>query len=213
MNPVSPISKSNTLLETSEPLTNAQKDMFAYFGENAKIIPPLRILNPHNIKIGDYTSIREGSHINSFVDLSFLMNYIEDKYRDDFDADDYKYDGKIEIERECQIGRFAFVSCNKSILIERNVVFSERVFVGDNNHGFSHPEVPIVQQPNRPGEPVRIGKGSWIGVGAAILAGAQLGRNTVVGANSVVKRGRYADHSVIAPPAAQVQFRSNSEHE
>ena len=207
MTTTTPIESKNVLLETSEALTSEQKTMFAYFGVNAKILPPLRILNPQRIRIGDFTSIREGSHINSFADLSFLLNYVDPAYRGDFTPDQYRYDSFITIERECQIGRFFFMSCNRSVTIERNVVLSERVFIGDNNHGFTHPHVPIVQQPNRPGEPVVIGRGTWVGVGAAILAGARIGQNTVVGANSVVKRGNYPSHAIIAPPAAEVQFR------
>lgn len=203
----SPIQNDNFLLETSEPLTSEDKARFAYFGENAKILPPLRILNPGNIVIGDRTAIREGCHINAFADLSFLLDYVDEKYRSDFDAEDYRYQSRIEIMRECQIGRFAFMSCTNSILIEQNVVLSERVFIGDNNHSFSHAEVPIVQQPNKPGDPVVIGRGSWLGVGSAILAGVELGRNSVVGANSVVRRGKYPSHAVIAAPAAEVAFR------
>jgi len=201
------IETGNILLESSAPLTDVDKAKFAYFGVKAKILPPFRILNPQRITIGDYTSIREGCHINAFADLSFLLDYVDPAFRGDLDARDYRYDARIAIERECQIGRFAFMSATRSITIERNVVLSERVFVGDNNHGFSHPEVPIVQQPNKPGEPVVIGRGSWIGVGAAILAGARLGRNTVVGANSVVTRGAYPSHAVMGPPSAGGRFR------
>src|SRR6266508_3746690 len=120
----SPIEEKNVLLEKATPLTSEDKRMFAYFGTDAKILPPYRILNPQRIAIGDRTAIREWCHINAFIDLSFLMD---------------------SIDREVQIGRFAFMSCTRSIVIERNVVLSERVFIGDNNHTFSHPDVPIVQ--------------------------------------------------------------------
>ncbi len=202
-----PIESKNVLLEKSEPLTSEDKAKFLYFGENAKILPPYRILNPQNIYVGDRTAIREGSHINAFSDLSFILGYVEEQYRGDFDPNDYKYDGRIVFEHTCQIGRFSFFSCTRSITIGDHTVFSERVFVGDNNHTYAHPHVPIMQQPNGKGEPVEIGRGSWLGVGVAILAGARLGRNTVVGANSVVKRGTYPSHAVIAMPAAEVQYR------
>ncbi len=203
----SPIERNNDLIETAMPLTSAEKSRFAYFGVKAKIRPPLRILNPQNVVIGDYTAVREGCHLNAFRDLSFLLDYVAPEYRDAFKREDYLYDGHITIERECQIGRFAFMSCTGRVHIEHHVVLSERVFVGDNNHSFSHPDVPIVQQPNKPGRPVRIGSGTWVGVGAAILAGVTLGRNTVVGANSVVREGDYPSHAVIGPPAAVVLFR------
>ena len=207
------IEKQNTLLETDKPLTREQKDLFAYFGVNAKIVPPLRILNPQNVFIGDYTAIREGCHWNAFRDLSFLRDYISQEFSSAFSADDYMYNAHITVERECQIGRFSFMSCTNEILLERNVLLSERVFVGDNNHGFSHPEIPIMQQPNKRGIPVQIGRGTWIGVGAAILAGVRLGQNTVVGANSVVHGGSYPAHAVIAPPAAVVTFQRHPDVE
>jgi acetyltransferase-like isoleucine patch superfamily enzyme len=208
-----PIERDNRLLETTEPLTSEDKAKFAYFGVNAKILPPLRILNPQNIIIGDRVAIREGSHINAFTDLSFIREYIDARLRDDFSREDYLYDGRITIEHTCQIGRFSFMSCTRSIVVEPLVVMSERVFIGDNNHGFAHPEVPILQQPNDKGDPVVIGTGSWIGVGASILAGAILGRNTVVGSNSVVRAGKYPSHAIIASPSAEVLFRRHHDGE
>lgn len=203
----SPIEQKNVLLEKSTELTSDDKKLFRYFGEHAKIRPPYRILNPQRIAIGDRTSIREGCHINAFLDLSFLMDYIDPAYRADFREAQYRFEPALDIGREVQIGRFVFMSCNRSISIEDRVVLSERVFVGDNNHSTTHPDVPIVQQPNTPGRPVVIGTGSWIGVGAAILAGTELGRNTAVGANSVVRGGQYPDHAVIGPPPAVVLYR------
>jgi acetyltransferase-like isoleucine patch superfamily enzyme len=207
MNVNTAIEQQNVLIEGSAPLSSDDKAKFAYFGINAKILPPYRILNPQNIIVGDRVAIREGCHINAFKDLSFIYDYVEPRYQADLRREDYIYDGRITFEHTCQIGRFVFMSCTNSIAIEDHVVFSERIFVGDNNHGFSHPHVPIMQQPNDRGEPVVIGRGSWIGVGAAILAGARLGWNTVVGANSVVKRGVYPAHAVIAQSAAEVLYR------
>jgi acetyltransferase-like isoleucine patch superfamily enzyme len=177
--------------------------MFKYFGVDSKIKPPYRILNPQRIHVGDRTSIQEYSHINAFSDLSFLMDYIDPRYKNAFEPAGYFYDSEIHIDRECQIGRFFFISCTASIHIGANVVISERVFVGDNNHTYSHPDVPIMQQPNQKGEPVEIKRGSWIGVGAAILKGTSLGRNSAVGANSVVQ-GIFPDHAIVAAPQAQM---------
>ena len=203
----SPIEHKNVLLEKATPLTSEDKKLFAYFGTEAKILPPYRILNPQRITIGDRTAIREWCHINAFIDLSFLMDYIDPAFRDSFAAEQYLYDPQLRIDREVQIGRFAFMSCTRSIVVERNVVLSERVFLGDNNHTFSHPDVPIVQQPNKPGDPVVVGEGSWIGVGAAILAGTRLGRNCVVGANSVCRGEAFPSHSVIGPEPAKLLYR------
>ena len=202
-----PIENANVLLEKKTPLTSKDKAQFSYFGTNAKILPPYRILNPQNIVVGDRTAVREGCHINAFKDLSFLMDYIDDQYRKDFNPADYRYESRIEIGRENQIGRFAFMSCTGSVKLGNNVLLSEHVFIGDNNHGFSHPHVPIMQQPNKRGRPILIGNGTWIGVGAAILAGTQIGRNCVIGANSVCRGGQYPPNSVVGPPTAEILYR------
>jgi acetyltransferase-like isoleucine patch superfamily enzyme len=196
----------NVLIEKDTPLTSAEKSMFAYFGENAKIKPPFRILNPQNISIGDYTSIREGAFIHAYTDLRDLIKYIDPKYRGDVKEEDYLYDGKIEIGREVQIGRFTLFSSTNKITLGNNVLFSERVFIGDNNHTFTHPEIPIMQQPNKMGDPIIIEKGTWIGIGASILAGTKIGHNSVVGANSVVQ-GTFPSHSVIGSEKAKLLFR------
>jgi acetyltransferase-like isoleucine patch superfamily enzyme len=196
----------NILIEKNTELTVEEKRMFAYFGEGAKIRPPFRILNPQNIFVGDKTSVREHAFIHAYTDLSDLMNYIDPLYVKDFNKDDYLYNSTIMIGREVQIGRFLLMSCTNFVQLEDHVLLSERVFVGDNNHSFSHPYVPIIQQPNKKGTKIVIGRGSWIGVGAAILSGTSLGQNCIVGANSVVDSS-FPSHSVIGTEKAKLLFR------
>src|SRR5947208_15260586 len=102
-----PIEKANILLEKQTPLTDEDKKLFAYFGVNAKLIPPYRILNPQNIIIGDVTAISEGCHINAFLDLTFLMTYTDAKYSQTFERPDHIYHSRIHIGRDHQIGRCA----------------------------------------------------------------------------------------------------------
>ncbi len=207
-----PIERANILIEGTGELSAEDKRKFAYFGENAKILPPYRILNPQNISIGDRVSIREGCHINAFKDLTFIHDYLEDRFKADFARSDYAYDGRIVIGHTCQIGRFSFMSCTNAITLEDHVVLSERVFIGDNNHGHRHPDVPIMQQPNQQGMAVVIGRGSWLGVGSAVLAGAELGRNTVVGANVVIRRGCYPARAVFSPATPHMHVKDGHEH-
>lgn len=196
----------NILLEKNTPLTAKEKAMFAYFGENAKIRPPFRILNPHRIYVGDYTSIREGAFIHAYEDSSDLIQYIKPEYQADFNTKDYLFDSRIVIGRENQIGRSLLMSCTHFIEFGANVLLSERVFIGDNNHSFSHPHVPIMQQPNKKGSELLVGNGSWIGIGAALVQGASLGSNCVVGANAVVN-AKFADHSVVGPEPARLLYK------
>lgn len=195
----------DVILEKNEALTEDEKKLFGSFGIGAKIRPPFRILNPQRIFIGDYVSIREECYLHAYEDLTKLHSFIDDRYKTDFDLSQYKYDSRIEIGREVQIGRNFFISCTNLVEIERNVTISERVFVGDNNHSFSHPEVPIMQQPNKVGTPVFVGQGSWIGTGASLLGGTRLGKNNVVGTLSLVK-GEFPDHAVIGPEPARLLY-------
>jgi acetyltransferase-like isoleucine patch superfamily enzyme len=196
----------NVLIEKETELTSEDKRLFAYFGEGAKIRPPFRILNPQNIHIGDRTTIREGAYIHAYCDLTELIQYIDEKYRGEFNSEDYKYDSKIVIGDECQIHRFMLMVCTNSITVEKNVAIGQGTFIGDNNHTFSHPFVPIMQQPNEKGKPIIIKKGTWIGLNSVILGGTTLGENTVVGAHSVVQGG-YPSHAIIAPPRAKMILR------
>src|SRR5260221_6198676 len=108
------------------------------------------------IVIGDRTSIREGANFYAFRDLTSLMQYLDPQYRGDFHPEDYRYEPQIGFGQANQIGRLLLVSCTNSIVLEDNVLFSERVYVGDNNHTHSHPHVPIMQQPNQKRRPIRI---------------------------------------------------------
>ena len=195
----------DVLLEKNSELTEEEKKLFKYFGEGAKIRPPFRILNPHRISIGDFVSIREDAYIHAYQDLTSLHKYIKPEYQDDFKLDQYRYDSEIIIERESQIGRNLFISSTKSVTIGSNVTISERVFIGDNNHSFSHPYVPIMQQPNKIGASVYIGEGSWVGAGSSITAGSKLGRNSVVATLTVVK-GKFPDHGVIGTEPGKLLF-------
>ncbi len=197
--------KKDILLEKSTDLTPEEKRLFKYFGENAKIRPPFRILNPSRMIIGDYVSIREFAYLHCYQDLSGNYEYMDDKFKGDFNIDDYYFDSELIINREVQIGRNVFISCVNNINIGRNVTISERVFIGDNNHSFSHTHVPIMQQPNKIGLPVNIGDGSWIGAGAAILHGTTTGRNCVLGANSLIQ-GEFPDYGVVGTEKAKLLF-------
>ena len=193
------------LLEKTDPLTVEEKKLFGSFGAGAKIRPPFRILNPQRIFIGDNVSIREECYLHAYEDLTKLYDFIDERYKRDFDLSQYRYDSRIIIGREVHVGRNFFISCTNSVEIGRNVTISERVFIGDNNHTFSHPQVPIMQQPNKAGNPILVGQGSWIGAGASLLAGTRLGRNSVIGTLSVVK-GEFPDYAVIGPEPAKLLF-------
>ena len=107
------------------------------------------------------------------------------------------------ISDEVYIGRFCTMSISSSITIGKNALISDRVYLGDCNHGYDDKTQPISKQQVRFGGCVVIGEGSWIGIGVAIMAGVNIGRNSVVGANSVVTRD-VPDYCIVAGNPAKV---------
>ena len=178
-----------------------EKKMHTFFD---KALLPLKSLDEANL----YEPVMDLS--NKLYEKGYsgldLMNYIDPIYKNDFKKEDYQYDSEIILGNEIQIGRFLLMSSTNSIILEDNVLLSERIFMGDNNHTFSHLHVPIMQQPNKKGNPIFIGKVSWLGIGATILAGTHLGRNCVVGANSVVA-DMFESNSVIGMEKAKLLFK------
>lgn len=77
------------------------------------------------------------------------------------------------------------------ITIEDGVLIGSGVHFYTNNHEFSNPHIPILEQ----GYPVAseddsilVRKGCWIGAGVIILPGIEIGENSVIGAGTVVTK-------------------------
>jgi acetyltransferase-like isoleucine patch superfamily enzyme len=108
----------------------------------------------------------------------------------------------LRIGDRCVIGRGSHIVAHHSIQIGDDVYTGPYVYVTDQNHGYSDPEIPIGRQiPTNTA--VSIGSGSWLGAGVIILPGACIGRNVVVAAGSVV-RGQVPDRCVVAGVPARI---------
>ena len=128
----------------------------------------------------------KGIYLNEFMWISFSDNR-----------------GKLVIEDGVYIGRFCTMAISTEIKIKKNALISDRVFLGDCNHGFLDLTMPISQQPIIFSGCVEIGEGSWIGIGAAIMPGVTIGKNAVIGANSVVTHD-VPDYCIAAGNPARV---------
>lgn len=111
-------------------------------------------------------------------------------------------DLELRIEDGCNIGRFNEIYATKSIILEKNVLLAERIYISDNLHGYSNPDIPIMHQPIMQNKTVRIGEGSWIGSGVAVL-GAHIGKHCIIGSNAVVTHD-IPDYSVAVGIPAKV---------
>lgn len=108
----------------------------------------------------------------------------------------------LQIGNGCVIGRGSHLVAHHSIVIGDDVFTGPYVYITDQNHNYTDPDVPIGRQwPSNAA--VSIGCGSWLGAGAIILPGARIGRNVVVAAGSVV-RGAVPDRCVVAGVPAKV---------
>lgn len=115
------------------------------------------------------------------------------------------------IEDGCVLGNFNHIYATRSIILRKNVLTADKVYISDNLHGYDIIDVPIKDQPIIQKSEVEIGEGSWLGENVCVL-GAKIGKHCVIGANSVVTKD-IPDYSVaIGAPAKvikQYDFNEN----
>ncbi len=109
----------------------------------------------------------------------------------------------IKIGDNCCLGANFFAACVDEIIIESNVLVSDRVFISDHMHGYQNVELPIIRQTLEPRGQILIKDGAFIGVNAVIMPGVTIGKNSVVGASSVVVDS-VPDFSVVAGNPARI---------
>lgn len=116
---------------------------------------------------------------------------------------------ELSIGRGCHIGNFNHIYATDSIVIEDNVLTADKVYISDNQHGYTNIDIPIWQQPVLHKKNVVIGTGSWIGENVCVI-GANVGKHCVIGANSVVTKD-IPDYSVAVGSPAEIIKRYDTE--
>lgn len=114
---------------------------------------------------------------------------------------------ELTIGEGTYVGRFGTIACINRVAIGRNVLISDRAYIGDSLHGFTRTELPIKDQYMVSKGPVEIGDGTWLGIGVSVLPNVRIGKHCVVGAGSVVTRD-IADYCVAAGVPARVIRRA-----
>ncbi len=156
---------------------------FRRFGHKSLIISPLVMGGGKFISIGSNVTIQ----YKSWIECNPLTGWENPNLR---------------IDDGCTIGHFNEIYATKSVILEKNVLTADRVYISDNLHGYENPNVPILKQPIKQNGTVRIGEGSWLGVGVAVI-GANIGKHCVIGANAVVTKD-IPDYSVAVGIPAKV---------
>ena len=118
---------------------------------------------------------------------------------------DYRQDGRatLVIGDRTYIGRFVHINARFDVVIESDVLVTHRVLLGDEDHNYNDPRVPIAQQGCFFKGRVLLKAGCWVGTGAAILPNVVIGRNAVVAANAVVTKD-VPDYAVVAGVPARI---------
>lgn len=117
-------------------------------------------------------------------------------------------DPELVIGTGCAIGDFAHITCVRKVILEDYVLLANRVYISDNQHGFSDIQKPIMHQSVRFTGEVVLGKGCWIGENACIMA--SVGKNSVVASNAVVTKP-IPDYCIAGGVPAKVLKRYNPE--
>lgn len=113
----------------------------------------------------------------------------------------------LEIQEGTAIGHFNHIYATQKIVIGKNVLTADKVYISDNLHEYHNIDIPILQQPIKQIKPVFIGDGTWIGENACII-GASIGKQCVIGANSVVTKD-VPDYCVAVGVPAKIIKRYN----
>ncbi len=160
---------------------------FARFGRGSSMaFPPGSVFGERWIEVGEDTLI--GAHVSMSAGMVPGL--------------DLGAAPVLRIGDRCVIGRGSHIIAHRCVEIGDDVFTGPYVYITDQNHRYSDPDVPIGRQWPR-NNTVSIGAGTWLGAGAIILPGASIGRNVVVGAGSVV-RGKVPDRCVVVGVPAKV---------
>lgn len=152
-------------------LYNLVKNLFLYYFRLGHVSLKARIDSPRSIDGGENISI--GSVSVGYKSWLAAVPLTGEK------------NCRLVIEDGCSIGNFNHIYATKSIIIHKNVLTADRVYISDNAHGYLDINTPIREQPIVQKNEVVIGEGTWLGENVCII-GCTVGKNCVVGANSVV---------------------------
>lgn len=152
-------------------------------GNWSKIISPLKINGSANITIGNKVIVEYKTWLAALPHTGeAVCNLI--------------------IGDGTNIGHFNHIYATSSIVIGKNVLTADKVYITDNLHSYDNVDIPISKQPVKQLKAVSIGDGAWLGENVCII-GASIGKGSVIGANSVVTKD-VPDHCVAVGSPARI---------
>lgn len=163
---------------------------FYRFGKRSKIVNPLLLKNTKWISIGNRVTINDGA---------FIMTEKTNETG--------KIWEKLIVEDGATLGNFNHIVAVNRVVIGKDVLTADRVYISDNYHGYEDINVPISKQPIKTKGPTEIGEGSWLGENVCVIS-AKIGKHCVIAANSVVITD-IPDYSIAAGSPAKVKKQFN----
>ena len=121
---------------------------------------------------------------------------------------------KVMIGQGCFLNRGVMLAANERIDVGDHVMFANGCFVGDADHRYDDPDMPVTWQGFVSRGPVRIGSNCWFGVNCVVTGGVTIGDRAVIGSNSVVTRDIPAGTIAAGAPAKvlrEIEFRGASD--
>ncbi|MCP4650701.1 MAG: acyltransferase [PVC group bacterium] len=140
--------------------------------------------------------------------MSILKGAVVQKYTWLFALQIDEHVPELVIKEGCSIGDFNHIAAVRKVIIGKNVLTANRVYISDNIHCYKDVNTPIMHQPVEFKSEVAIGDGSWIGENVCVI-GAKIGKNCVIGANSVVTND-IPDYCVAVGAPAKIIKRFNA---
>ncbi len=166
--------------------------LFYSFGKRTKIVKPLLLKNTNWISLGNRVTINDGVFMMTEEDTYLERNGV-----------------KLIIEDGATLGNYNHVVAVNRVVIGKDVLTADRVYISDNYHGYEEINIPICKQPIKSKGPVEIGEGSWLGENVCVISSI-IGKHCVIAANSVVIND-IPDYSVAAGSPAKVKKQYNFE--
>ncbi|NRF39156.1 DapH/DapD/GlmU-related protein [Pedobacter foliorum] len=141
---------------------------FAFLAPSARVQKLLRIEGKQNISIGNNVIIQRLTWLAA-VPLTGAHKC------------------KLTIGDGTIIGHFNHIYATGEIIIGKNVLTADKVYIADNQHNYEDINVPVLKQSIKQFPAITIGDGTWLGENVCVI-GVSIGKNCVIGANSVVNR-------------------------
>nr|WP_320148043.1 acyltransferase [uncultured Anaeromusa sp.] len=165
----------------------AHFNTFKKLGRRSYFMKQLRLDGAHYMEIGNKVIVQK---------LSWL-----------FAAKIDEMEPELIIGDGCIIGNFNHIAAVRKVVLGKNVLTADKVYISDNLHVYEDILKPVMHQGVKFKSEVVIGEGSWIGESVSII-GAKIGKNCIIGANAVVTKD-IPDYSVAVGNPAKIIKKFN----